>query len=198
MKKEEQCQRDWSKRQTRKSPPPVQNSIPYNNMEVRNDRYSPPEIRTHNNMSPYVYQNTYENFYHPMGGTLQQIEMKREREGYLSPYPPWNDNHTYPKKQYTSPYPGEFYSTQVDSNSLQSMAASITHNYDGRSNNNYRMSQELFNEGDDEELSRLNEKKKTHVLSDLIGGPVSISPQIYASPSPLISLSPPYFPYKNS
>jgi len=156
--------------------------------EVRN-RYIPPQEE----MRPqFYYQGSpYEN-YSPYN--VQQMDMKRE--GYMMPYSPYDNIYT---KKY-SPYPqGEFvYNTQVDSNSLQNMAASINHHYDGK--HNYKIGNHLFTDEEDEELSRLNEKnKKTHVLSDLIGGPVSISPQIYASPSPLqLNLSPNGYPYKSS
>jgi len=170
----------------------VPNTLYNNNVEVRNRSYNIPqeEIRTHQQQVPFYYQ-PYENFYSPQPGSVQPMDMKRD--GFISPYPPWHDN-VYKKQFSPNPYPpGEYVYTQVDSNSLQSMAASINNNYDGKQNKLIN----IYSDEDDEELSRLNEKnKKTHVLSDLIGGPVSISPQIYASPSPIIS--PNYYPYKNS
>jgi len=192
IQKEDQYQKDWTKvNNTRKTPSPIfQNTGSPYGVEVRK-YYSPPpqeEMR-----SQQFYSNSpYDNFY----PSMHSMEMKRE--GYM--VPPWNEN-LYPKKhnQYTNHSQGEFvYNTQVNSGSLQTMAESITQfDRSGKYNYKHISNSSLFEEEDDE-LSRLNEKnKKTHVLSDLIGGPVSISPQIYASPSPLIGLSPNY-PYKNS
>jgi len=116
--------------------------------EVRN-RYIPPQEE----MRPqFYYQGSpYEN-YSPYN--VQQMDMKRE--GYMMPYSPYDNIYT---KKY-SPYPqGEFvYNTQVDSNSLQNMAASINHHYDGK--HNYKIGNHLFTDEEDEELSRLNEKNK--------------------------------------
>jgi len=197
MQKEEQLQREWSKIQTTRKTntpnnnnPPVQTVPMYQNIDQR--RYMPPqkEMRPvqpfyYSNTSPYDYNN-----YYP--------EFKREQGFIPNSYPYDNIYPPNPKKYYN--YQGEFiYNTQVDSNSLQSMAASINHPVDGKTN--YKMISPITQEEEDEELNRLIEKnKKTHILSEVIGQPVSISPQIYASPSPLLNyFSPTYLnPYGGS
>jgi len=133
----------------------VPNTLYNNNVEVRNRSYNIPqeEIRTHQQQVPFYYQ-PYENFYSPQPGSVQPMDMKRD--GFISPYPPWHDN-VYKKQFSPNPYPpGEYVYTQVDSNSLQSMAASINNNYDGKQNKLIN----IYSDEDDEELSRLNEKNK--------------------------------------
>jgi len=196
MQKEEQLQREWSKIQTTRkssSSPSIQ-TIPREpmyqpqNMDNRRSYQIPPQKDPRPMVQPFYYSNTPYDYF---------PELKRE-QGYN--IPPYQYDNVYPPKKYNYHHyqqnQGEFiYNTQVDSNSLQSMAASINHPIDGKTN--YKMINPITPEDDDEELNRIiSEKKikKTHILSEVIGQPVTISPQIYASPSPLLNCySPTYF-----
>jgi len=119
----------------------------------------------------------------------------------------WDSYHEPKVKEriYSFHYPNSFhYPSQVDSSSLRDMANLIVDNKSHMHHNHPFMQMDhhshrnLIPDDDDEELTKITtpqKSKKSHVLSDVIGGPVSISPQLYSTPSPMYpsSISPNYF-----
>jgi SHAQKYF class myb-like DNA-binding protein len=177
----------------------IMSRSPVNIKPYVNARTPPP--RDHSNGG--YYPNSYDNHY----SVNHRMHMDMKRESHS---PNMCDSYHEPKGReriYSFHYPNSFqYTSQVDSNSLQNMANLIV---DNKSQNHIHNNQfmhmdrhishrNLIPDDDDEELTKITtpqKTKKSHVLSDVIGGPVSISPQLYSTPSPMYpsSISPNYF-----
>jgi len=193
VQKEEQLQMQWMKLKNSSSStspqsPPQSSGVSPNSYTVENKNVNvqPNNYikQPENNLMPRNERLI--NYYNNQNFDYFMPPNRRENVGNSSPLPSPNWD------EYDKNYPyynnNLGFTSLVDSNSLQTMTASITNDKIKNQNALEQLSKPYVDD-DDVELTEINSQKinnkRSHILSEVIGGPVSISPQIYSTPSPL-------------